>query len=143
MGPDDAATRSSLRQRIVNARGRDSTLRSVLFFGFSAVFALWLVSAYDLVQRVTNAERQAAAITTRFIEGEELLFTVRAQVLLSSVYARDAVLDTRSDAASLYRQQLQAMRSDVERALQQYLPNVDSSIEREHWSRLGTELEDL
>ena len=142
MESDDAAMRLRPRRRSFNARGHDSTIRSVLFFGFSTVFALWLISAYDLVQRVTNAERQAAAITTRFTEGEELLFTVRAQVLLSSVYARDAVLDTRSDAATLYRQQLQTMRADVERALQQYLPNVDSEIEREHWSRLRTELED-
>ena len=82
-------------------------MRPVLLFGFAVIFGLWLVSAYELVQRVAEAERQATTITARFTEGEELLFTVRAQVLLSSVYVRDAALDTRPDAASFYREQLQ------------------------------------
>ena len=120
----------------------DATLRPVLLIGFGIIFGLWLVSAYELVQRVTEADRQSAAITTRFTAGEELLFNVRAQVFLSSVYVRDAALDTRPDAASFYREQLQAMRTDVDSALERYLPAVDSNIEREHWTRLQTELQE-
>ena len=119
---------------------RASTIRSVLFFGFAAIFALWLVSAYALVQRVTDADQRAADLTARFTEGEELLFTVRAQVFLSSVYARDAVLDTAPDAIGAYRESLEAMRSEVDGALRRYTPNVDSEVEGEHWGRLQAEL---
>lgn len=119
----------------------DSTLWPVLLFGFAVIFGLWLVSAYELVQRGSEAERQSTAITTRFAEGEELLFTVRAQVLLSSVYVRDAALDTRPDAASFYPEQLRATRAEVEQALERYLPDVNSDIEREHWTRLQDALQ--
>lgn len=119
-----------------------STIGLVLLCGFAVIFGLWLVSAYELAQRVDETERQSAAITSRFTGGEELLFTVRAHVLLSSVYVRDAVLDSRPDAASFYRRQLQTARADVERALQRYRPEVDSNIEQEHWTRLESELQE-
>ena len=128
-----------LRFLIVGRHG--STLRPVLLFGFAVIFGLWLVSAYDLVQRVGEGERQSTAITARFIEGEELLFTVRTQVFLSSVYVRDAALDARADAASFYRDELRTRRAEVEQALERYLPDVDSRIEREHWTRLQDALQ--
>jgi signal transduction histidine kinase len=121
---------------------RGSTIRTVLVLGFVVIFGLWFVSTYALVQRVSEAERQSAAITARFTAGEELLFSMRAQVLLSSVYVRDTALDTRPDATSFYREQLRAARADVERAIERYLPEVDSSIEREHWARFQVELQD-
>jgi signal transduction histidine kinase len=117
-----------------------SAIRPVLLLGFAIVFGLWLLSTYALVQRVTEAERQAAAITTRFSDSEELLYTVRAQVLLSSVYARDAILETVPDVASSYRNQFRTIRDDVERALARYLPDIDSNAEREHWTHLHDEL---
>jgi signal transduction histidine kinase len=119
-----------------------STIGLILLCGFAVIFGLWLVSAYELASRVEEAERQSAAITSRFTAGEELLFTVRAHVLLSSVYVRDAALDTRTDVASFYREQLQSARADVERALQRYRPEVNSNVEQEHWTRLDTELQE-
>jgi signal transduction histidine kinase len=121
---------------------RGSTIRTVVVCGFLVIFGLWFVSTYALVQRVSEAERQSSAITTRFTTGEELLFSMRAQVLLSSVYVRDAALDPRPDASSFYREQLRAARADVEQAVERYLPEVDSNIEREHWARFQTELQD-
>ena len=121
---------------------RASPIGVVLLCGFGVIFGLWLASAYELAQRVAEAERQSAAITSRFTAGEELLFTVRAHVLLSSVYVRDAALDTRPDAATFYRDQLQTARADIEQALQRYRPEVDSSIEQDHWTRLETELQE-
>src|SRR5829696_5780827 len=121
---------------------RGSTIRTVLVLGFVVIFGLWFLSTYSLVQRVTKAERESAAITARFTVGEELLFTMRAQVLLSSVYVRDAALDTRPDAASFYRDQLRAARASVDQAAERYLPNVDSTIEREHWTRFEADLRD-
>lgn len=115
-------------------------MRPVLLVGFAVIFGLWLVSAYALLQQVADAERQGTAMATRFTEGEELLFTVRTQVVLSSVYVRDAALDTRPDAVSFYGEQLRTTRAAVDQALQQYLPNVDSDIERGHWTRLQDEL---
>ena len=121
---------------------RASPIGVVLLCGFGVIFGLWLASAYELAKRVAEAERQSAAITSRFTAGEELLFTVRARVLLSSVYVRDAALDTRPDAATFYRDQLQIARADIDQVLQRYQPEVNSSVEQEHWTRLETELQE-
>jgi signal transduction histidine kinase len=117
------------------------TIRRALLLGFAAVFLLWLFSAYDLARRVAEGDAQAATLMTRFTGAEEVLSTVGAEVILSSVYLRDAVLDTRPDAAEFYAERLRTTRASVERALQRYLPNVDSDVEREHWTRLQAELQ--
>lgn len=117
-----------------------STIRNVLMLSFAVIFGLWFASTYSLVQRVSEAERQSAATMARHTTGEELLFVMRAQVLLSSVYIRDAVLDPSPDARSLYREQVQASRASLEEAMARYLPEVDSSIEREHWTEFQSEL---
>ncbi len=118
------------------------TLRRTLLFGFGAVFALWLVSAYDLVRRLREVETRAAAISASFADGEELLFTVRAQVLLASVYIRDAALEIDPGAVRFDREQLHNARQEVTKTLQEYVPEVDSEIEREHWARLQVELDE-
>lgn len=117
-------------------------MRPVLVVGFAVIFGLWLLSAYELIRRVAEVERQATAIATRFMQSEELLHNVRAQVYLSSIYLRDVAFDPRPDAASFYRDQLQAARADIDRALEQYLPDVGPGAEREHWSELTKELQD-
>jgi signal transduction histidine kinase len=142
MGSDDPPQRGRRYFSFHLPSPLGSTIRTVLVSGFVVIFGLWFVSTYALVQRVREAERQSATMTARFTAGEELLFTVRAQVLMSSVYVRDAALDTRPDATSFYGDQLRATRADVERAVERYLPEVDSSVEREHWARLQTELQD-
>jgi signal transduction histidine kinase len=108
--------------------------------GFGAVFALWLVSTYELMRRLSAVETRAFEISTRFAKGEELLFTVRAEVLLGSVYVRDAVLDVEPDSRVFYEKQLASTRVKIEEALRQYLPDVDSEVERDHWTRLEAEL---
>jgi len=116
------------------------TIGRALLLGFGAVFALWLVSTYELMRRLSAVEGRAFEISRRFTEGQELLFTVRAEVLLGSVYTRDAVLDIEPDALPFYREQLTKTRTTIEQALHQYLPDVDSETEREHWMRLQNEL---
>jgi signal transduction histidine kinase len=127
--------------RFLLSGGNGSPIRRILVLGFSAIFALWLISAYVLGQRVIEADTRVVAITTKLTEGEEVLFAVRERVLLSSVLVRDAALDN-GPSASSRREQLQKLRSDVERTLRQYLVYVDSPIEHEHWTRLIAELDE-
>jgi signal transduction histidine kinase len=142
MGSDDPPQGGPRHFTFLVSRPGGSTIRTVVVCGFVIIFGLWFVSTYALVQRVSEAERESSAITARFTAGEELLFSMRAQVLLSSVYVRDAALDPRPDGSSFYREQLRAARADVEQASERYLPQVDSAIEREHWARFQTELQD-
>jgi len=128
--------------RFLLSGNQGSPIRRILLLGFGAIFGLWLISAYVLGQRVIEADNRVAAITTAFIEGEEVLFGIRERVLLSSILVRDAALTDGPEAGATSREQLQQIREDVERRLRQYVPNVDSPVEQEHWTRLATELDE-
>jgi signal transduction histidine kinase len=119
-----------------------SPIRRVLLIGFAAIFVLWLASAYVLGQRVLDAEQRVVAMTTKLTEGEEVLFAMRERVLLSAVLVRDAALENRPEGMAALRESLRVMRADIERAQRQYLPFVDSAVEREHWTRLRAELDE-
>ena len=67
----------------------------LFLLGFACIFLVWLMSAYLLVRRMAEADIRGAIMRSRFLHNEQLLSTVRAQTLLSSVYVRDALLDTR------------------------------------------------
>jgi len=118
------------------------TIQRALLFGFGAVFSLWLVSAYEFVRRLGEVEGRAAEISTRFARNDELLVAVRAQVLLGSLYLPDVAIEIDPDTIPFHREQLQQTRRDIEEALEQYLPEVDSDVEREHWTRLQAEFDD-
>jgi len=118
------------------------TIRGALLVGFVAIFVLWIAWGYYLSLRLTVMERQSASIHARFSQSDEVLLTIAAQVLLGSVYLRDAFLDRRPDAEQLYRDELQNVRTQIDRALVRYVPDVDATIEREHWTRLQAELQE-
>ena len=77
-----------------------------------------------------------------FDQSDEVLLTIAAQVLLGSVYLRDAFVDTRPDADRLYRAEVQNARTQIDRALMRYVPDVDATLERDHWTRLRVELQE-
>lgn len=128
--------------RFLLSTRNSSPIRRILLFGFAVIFALWLISAYVLGRRVIEADSRVAAITAEFSEGEEVLSTVREQVLLSSVAVRDAALENNAASVSSQRDRLQMARHDVEARLREYLPRVDSAVEREHWARLRAEVDE-
>jgi signal transduction histidine kinase len=128
--------------RFVLSSRNTSPIRRILLLGFAAIFALWLISAYVLGRRVIEADSRVATITTEFSKSEEVLSTVREQVLLSSVVVRDAALENEAARVSSQRDRLHVVRSDVERQLQEYFSRVDSVAEREHWTRLRAEVDE-
>jgi signal transduction histidine kinase len=121
-------------------RAERLSLRLLLLLGFAGIFALWLASAYDLVRRMAEADARGMAIRSRFLRNEQLLSTVRAQTLLSSVYLRDALLDTTAGSVGSYQTRLHEIQHDVERALLEYVPRVESEAERLQWQALQREL---
>jgi signal transduction histidine kinase len=118
------------------------TIHTALLLGFVVIFGVWLVSGYSLMRRMSEVEDRASEMNARFTRSEELLFTVRTQILLSAIYRRDALLDTDPGDLEYYSEQLQATRKVIERALGEYVPVVTSSLERENWNRLLREIDD-
>lgn len=119
-----------------------STIRGALIAGFAVVFALWLVSGYELVRSHRDVEERTALAQQSLLSSEQVLSTVRTNVLLGSIYLRDALMNPAPAMREYYRSELTRIRAEVERALPTYLPLVDTPLEREHWANLQVRIEE-
>jgi signal transduction histidine kinase len=117
------------------------TIKAALLLGFGLTLGLWLLAGYDFTRRMSQVERESAAINARYTQAQELLSNVRPRVLLASVYVRDALLDPDPRTAGDYRRRLQRTLGSVDEALRQYVPVLHSADERERVERLRKEIE--
>jgi signal transduction histidine kinase len=85
--------------------------------------------------------RDAAEVASRYTSAQELLSTVRAQVLLSSVRVRDALLNPEPAGLAENREQIEAAHRIVTMALADYEPVMGSSRESDQVGRLQREVE--
>jgi signal transduction histidine kinase len=122
---------------------RGLTLRLALLGGFGLTLGLWLFAAYLVTARVGDARRQSGALNVRYVQAQELLSSVRAQVLLTSVIVREALIDPAPRPAADYRREVEQAYRGIDAALAGYTPIVDPAAERERVQRLRNEIEAL
>jgi signal transduction histidine kinase len=140
---DRGGTLTAVRCTLVDREPiKGPTIKAALLLGFGLTLVIWLIAGYSFTKRISDTEGRAAAINIRYMQAQELLSTVRAQVLLGSVFVRDALLDSQAATAG-YRQQLEETYDSVNQALERYVPVVDSSVERERVGRLRREIDDF
>lgn len=118
------------------------SVRAALLAGFAVVFALWLLWGYQLVRSLRQIEQNVTDVHESYVRGEQTLSKIRTNVLLGSIYLRDALIDGATVRRESYRGELMRLRSEVEAMLASYVPAVSSQDERDHWARLQTELGD-
>lgn len=119
------------------------TIKAALVLGFGLTLGLWLFTGYRFTQGIAEVEREATAIGTRYMRAQELLSSVRAQILLSSVYVRDALLDPAPGATTSYRRSLEETYRSIDQGLESYVPVLDSAAERAQVERLRQEIDNL
>jgi signal transduction histidine kinase len=112
------------------------SIKTALLLSFGLTFGVWLFAGYHFTRRIGEVEQRAAAINSRYTRGQELLGTVRAQVLLGSVYVRDALLDPDPTTTADYRRRLEETYQAVDQALDEYQPVVAAPADREHIMQL-------
>lgn len=119
------------------------TIKAALLIGFLVIFAVWLASTSYFTGRLADTQERSAAIHARHARGQELLFAVRSQVLLGSIYVRDALIETNesSTAAAVARDQLRTLQAQVNQELEQYKA-IDSVDDNAGWTQLEDELRD-
>jgi signal transduction histidine kinase len=125
---------------VVLSDRRASSTGATLATGFAVVFSLWLLWGYQLGRSLKNIEQSVASVHEQYVRGEQTLSKVRTNVLLGSIYLRDALIDTAASHREEYRSELARRRAAIGQSLMAYVPEVTSEVEREHWSRLQTEL---
>jgi signal transduction histidine kinase len=122
--------------------GRRWVIPNLLPIGFGVILVLWVASSYDFTRRLEDVEQRTTAITGRFVQSERLLSSVQVQLLLGSLYLRDAIADTPT-TDNYYREQLQKSRAEIDGALEQYAPMLDSPEEQQVFGTLRGEIADF
>ena len=117
------------------------TIKAALFLGFGLTFTLWLMTGYQFAQRMNELEDRAREVNTRYMQAQELLSTVRAQMLLGSVFLRDTLLDPDPATADDYRRELEEAYKIADQALRQYVPVLDSPDEADRVDHLRKEVD--
>jgi signal transduction histidine kinase len=124
-------------------RLRQHTIRAAFVLGFSLTLGVWLFTGYDISQRVGALRREVAEANARYTRAQDLLSSIRAQVLLGSVYVRDALLDPSPAAIDNSLRRLQDASVEIDAALAEYVPVFDSPAERQRVDRLRREVADF
>lgn len=117
-----------------------ASVRVALLTGFAIVFALWLLWGYQLVRSLEEIERNLSLSHQSYVRDDEILSRIRTNVLLGSIYLRDALIDGGDARRAAYRTELTRLQSEIEALLRTYVPEVVSQNGRDHWLRLQIEL---
>ena len=117
------------------------TIKAAVILGFSITLGVWLITGYRSAQRMAAVQQEAQQVSARYMRAQELLSTVRAQVLLASAYIRDALLDPMPSNARTYLVQVDAAYAVIRQSLSEYSPLSESAptAERLNGLRLETE----
>jgi len=119
------------------------TIKTALLLGFGTTLALWLLAGLQFADRIKGVQQEAALVNERYTRAQDLLSSVRAQVLLGSVYVRDALLDPDPATVFAYRSNLEQTYSSADEALSRYVPFLDSAAERSRVARLRQEIDEF
>jgi signal transduction histidine kinase len=127
----------------VNNRARIERLsiRTALAIGFAVTLGLWLYTGYDFTRRIETVRQEATEAASRYTDAQELLSTVRTQVLLSSVRVRDALLDPRPEVLKQNRELVDMSHRLIAGSLDGYQPVIGATAEGNQIDRLRREIE--
>ena len=129
--------------KIKSMMRRPRTINAALLSGFLVIFTVWLASTAYFTGHLAETQERSAAIHARYTRGQELLFAVRSQVLLGSIYVRDALIETSQSTTGALPavDQLRSLQAQVNQELEQYKA-IDSVDESAGWTQLENELHD-
>jgi signal transduction histidine kinase len=119
------------------------TIRTALLAGFGFTLGLWLFVGYQVTWRMQETQRDGVAASARYLQAQELLASVRTQVLVASVLVRDALLNPEARSVGDHRQAIQRTYDEIDRQLARYVPFVGSPSERERVGRLREEIREF
>lgn len=117
------------------------SIRAALALGIAVTLGLWLFTSYTFTRRIDDVQKQAAAVASRYTRAQELLSTVRAQVLVSSVRVRDALLNPDPSSITGYREQLESIQRVINNALDAYEPVLETAPGQDEVRNLRAEVE--
>ena len=118
------------------------TMRAALLVGFGLIVGVWLLVGVQVTRQIASAQADTAAANDRYVQAQDLLTSVRSQVLVASVIVRDALLDPGPRPSGAV-ERLATAYEGMDAMLRTYVPVVDASNEQARVGRLRQELEAL
>ena len=100
------------------------TIRAALLAGFSLTLGLWLFVGYQVTLRMQETQREGAAASARYLQAQELLASVRPQVMVASVFVRDALLNPEVRTIESHRDEIRRAYATIDREPARYVPFV-------------------
>ena len=119
------------------------TIRAALRVGFGVPLGLWLFAGYQVTLRMQEAQHEGVTADARYLQTQELLASVRTQVLVASVLVRDALLEPEAGSVATHRQEIRRAYAAIDHQLTRYVPFVGSAAERDRVGRLRDEIREL
>jgi signal transduction histidine kinase len=101
---------------------RRVSFRAALASSVVVTLGLWAYTGIVFVDRLDSLERQSSEISSRYTRAQELLTTVRTQVLVASVRVRDGLLNHDDTFVAECRAQIEASYRVIDAALSAYVP---------------------
>src|SRR5829696_2965405 len=129
MAARDSPTSAPYSRQMKRAELEGISVRIALAVGFVGTLGLWLYTNYAFTQRIDTVQRNAATVAARYTNAQELLATVRAQVLVSSVRVRDALLDPTPAALQDCREQLEKSSRLTTTTIDGYVPVLTTAAD--------------
>ena len=117
-------------------------MKATLLLALVITVGLWIGAGYYFMHRIGETETRTAAVQARYMQSQEQLSTVRAQILLGSVLVRDALLDPDADLDN-YRRELALTYRALDDSLALYVPVLDTLPQRERLAKLRTQIADF
>ena len=111
--------------------------------GLAVILALSLGWGDQLVRSLEQIEADRVTLQDAHVRGEQILLHVRTNVLLGSIYLRDAIIDGPAPSQDYYRLAMSELRDVAEQSLRSHVPELTSSVEREHWVALQREVREF
>jgi signal transduction histidine kinase len=119
------------------------TIRTALLLGFGLTLVLWLFSGLGVAQKVSEVQAETDAINGRYRRAQESLSIARSQMLLGSLFVRDALLEPDPAAFPAHLRRIDDAFESADQALRQYVPVLNSEEEGQRISRLRNEIDEL
>ena len=117
-----------------------TSFRAALALGFCVTLGLWIYTGYSFTARIAQVQQEATEVAGRYTRAQELLSTVRAQVLTTAVRVRDALLDPDPQALARRREEVEASYHIMTMALADYEPVMGHGDESDQIARLLAEV---
>jgi signal transduction histidine kinase len=121
----------------------DARLKATTWIGLALTVGVWLFAGAYFGRRIGALEIEASTMSARYVRSQQLLTSARTQVLLSSTYVVEGLLETTPEAAADSRDRISIALSQADRNLADYVPILDSEAERARLARLRQEIEEF